>query len=254
MVPLLRTPAKEYYARLGRALTWSSSSSPRVAAGQGETPVALNEIVPLVNALLGQNQSDEAIVLLSEVLGPAELVLGNDHPMLARLRARMVVRSTTKATSRARRRPCERRWLCSSEPTARTRRKSAAFSTPSRWWSNSGIGPTAIRVYEGLPEPRPSSVVDVYTSLAMAEAGLGHIEVARSTMEFADATIAKGGDLADQMLGRHHFEHAKLLWECGEHDKARTVAEQAIERYAAAAVYYKSYGDEVRAWLAARAD
>jgi tetratricopeptide (TPR) repeat protein/predicted Ser/Thr protein kinase len=59
----------------------------RVAAGLGETPVALNEIVPLVNALISADLSKEALTLLNEVLGPAEAVLGSDHPMLARLRA-----------------------------------------------------------------------------------------------------------------------------------------------------------------------
>jgi tetratricopeptide (TPR) repeat protein len=112
----------------------------------------------------------------------------------------------------------------------------------------------ALRVYEALPERRPSSLVDAYTSLALAEAGRGRIDEARAALELADATIEKGGDLADQVLGRHHFEHAKLLWAWGEHERARTIAEQAITHYAGASAYYQRYGDDVRAWLAARAD
>jgi hypothetical protein len=112
----------------------------------------------------------------------------------------------------------------------------------------------AIRVHEALPEPRPSSLIDAYTSLAVAEASLGHIDVARSALELADATIEKGGDLANHVLGRHHFEHAKLLWAWNEHDEARTVAEQAIDRYSAASDYYQPRVDEVREWLTARAD
>ena len=88
----------------------------------------------------------------------------------------------------------------------------------------------------------------------MAEAGRGQIDEARSALELADAIIEKNSDLSDQVLGRHHFEHAKLAWAWGQHDEARFLAEQAIERYTAASDYYRPKGDEVRAWLSARTD
>jgi tetratricopeptide (TPR) repeat protein/predicted Ser/Thr protein kinase len=318
----------------------------RVAAGQSETPVALNEIVPLANALLGQGLSGEAITLLNEVLGPAEAVLGSDHPMLARLRAvhgrslyaeedyvgaeaslraalAVFERSNGEGSPQvgailnalalvldARHRPDEALVLYQRALTnfqvnngprhvyvskalynigvlelALGRYESAlthleqtlsikleVFGPDSAevGWVEDDICRTlhglgrddeavlhcraAIRVHEALPEPRPSSLIDAYTSLAVAEASLGHIDVARSALELADATIEKGGDLANHVLGRHHFEHAKLLWAWNEHDEARTVAEQAIDRYSAASDYYQPRVDEVREWLTARAD
>lgn len=113
-----------------------------------------------------------------------------------------------------------------------------------------------IRVYEALPEPRPGPLVDVYTSLAVAEASLGHVDEARTALELADAIIDSPADLTNhhQVLGRHHFEHAKLLWVWGEHARARALANQSIDRYAVAGANYQRHLDEVRTWLAARAD
>jgi tetratricopeptide (TPR) repeat protein/predicted Ser/Thr protein kinase len=320
--------------------------SARVAAGQSETPVALNELVPLANALLGQKLSGEAITLLNEVLAPAEAVLGSDHPMLARLRAvhgralysqedyagaEASLRAALAVFERSngedspqvgailnalalvleeQRRPDEALALYQRALTNFQRHNGPRHIYVAKALNNIGVlelalgryesalthieqslaiklevfGPhgmevgwaednicralhglgrddeavihcrAAIRVYEALPDPRPSSLVDAYTSLAIAEASLGHIDEARSALELADATIEKGGDIANWILGRHHFEHAKLLWAWGEHDEARTVAERAVERYAAASDFYQPHAEEVRAWLTARAD
>jgi tetratricopeptide (TPR) repeat protein/predicted Ser/Thr protein kinase len=318
----------------------------RVAAGQSETPVALNEIVPLVNALLSANLSKEAITLLNEVLGPAEGVLGSDHPMLARLRAvhgrslydqqdyvgaEASLRAALAVFERTNgegspqvgailnalalvleevHRPDEALALYQRALTNFQVNNGPRHLHVAKALNNIGVlelaleryepalahieeclaiklevfGPDsveigwakhdicralhglgrddeaviqcrdAIRVYETLPEPKPNSVVNAYTSLAVAEASLGHIDEARSALELADAIIEKGGDIAKQVLGRHHFEHAKLLWVWGEHDEARTVAEQAIDHYAAASPYYQRFGDDVRAGLTAQAD
>ncbi len=318
----------------------------RVAAGQAETPVAFNEVVPLVNALLGQHQSKEAIALLREVLRPAEAVLGSDHPMLARLRAvygrslydqgeyaaaEAPLRAALAVFERTNgedspqvgsilnalalvvetlHRPDEALALYERALNNLQSHNGPRHIHVAKALNNIGVlqlalgryelaltaleqslsiklevfGPNALevgwseddtcralhglgrndeavihcrnalRVYESLPEPRPSPMVDAYTSLAMAEAGRGRIDEARSTLALADVIIEKHTDLSDQVLGRHHFEHAKLLWAWGEHDQARALAEQAIEHYAATSDYYQPKGDEVRAWLSGRAD
>jgi tetratricopeptide (TPR) repeat protein len=318
----------------------------RVAAGQGETPVALNEIVPLVNGLLGQDLTQEAITLLNEVLGPAEAVLGSDHPMLARLRAvygralyivddfvgaeaslraALVVFERTNGEDSPQvgailnalalvleqlhqhdealalyQRALTNLQLNNGprhiyvgkalnnigllqlalgryEPALTHIEQSLAIKLevfgPDAVEIGSakdnicralhGLGRDdeaviqcrdAIRVYEALPEVKPRMLVDGYTSLAMVEASLGHIDVASEALEHADAILEKNADIDDHILGRHHFEHAKLLWAWGEHDEARTLAEQAIDRYASASAFYHPYGDEARAWLSARAD
>ncbi len=59
----------------------------RVAAGQGGSPIALNELVALTNALTSDSQEREARDLLDEALTLAEPSLGSDHPWVARLRA-----------------------------------------------------------------------------------------------------------------------------------------------------------------------
>jgi tetratricopeptide (TPR) repeat protein len=316
--------------------------SARVAAGQGQTPVALNEIVPLVNALIGQDLSKEAITLLNEVLGPAEAVLGSDHPMLARLRAvhgrSLYIVDDFVGAEASLRMALEVFERSNGEDSPQVgavlnalalvmeqvHRNDEALALYQRALTNLQVnnGPRhiyvakalnnigvlelalgryesalshieqslaiklevfepdaaelgsikdnicralhglgrddeaviqcreGIRAYESLPEQKPGSLVHVYTSLAMAEASLGHIDVARTSLELADAIIEKGGELADDAVGRHHFEHAKLLWAWGEHDDARIEAQQAIDRYAAASDYFRPRGDEVREWLA----
>jgi tetratricopeptide (TPR) repeat protein/predicted Ser/Thr protein kinase len=59
----------------------------RVAAGQGGTPVALNEVVGLANALISLDRLDEAERALEEAIAQAEVRLGDNHPWLAKLRA-----------------------------------------------------------------------------------------------------------------------------------------------------------------------
>jgi tetratricopeptide (TPR) repeat protein/predicted Ser/Thr protein kinase len=59
----------------------------RVAAGQGGTPLALNEVVGLANALISLDRLDEAERVLEEAIAQAEVLLGDNHPWLAKLRA-----------------------------------------------------------------------------------------------------------------------------------------------------------------------
>jgi tetratricopeptide (TPR) repeat protein/predicted Ser/Thr protein kinase len=91
------------------------------------------------------------------------------------------------------------------------------------------------------------------TGRAQAERALGQAEQARASFELAQTIITEFRDeVSGEWIARHGLEFAKLLWDEGEHARARSVAMGAMTADASIKSTIKPVQlVEIRAWLEA---
>jgi tetratricopeptide (TPR) repeat protein/tRNA A-37 threonylcarbamoyl transferase component Bud32 len=318
----------------------------RIAAGQGNTPTALNEVVALANALMSVGEIEAAQQVLVEAIAQGEEVLGDDHPWQAKLRttlgrvfytrrdyarAEVEMRAALRVFERAhgedsanvtaalnglalvldqQRRFDEALALYQRALTNVRANNGPRHANAGKILHNMGLvhlelgdyakalahveealaikrevyGPSSVEVarahddvaralhglgrdseaavharaavdlFAALDTPDDTGTVETWTTLAIVEIGLGHGDAALHLFELADARIAQSTpeEIGRHVVARHAFEYAQLLWTRGEHDEARSLAEQSAQHYEQSGNYYQPERDEVAAWLAER--
>ncbi|MFV8752798.1 tetratricopeptide repeat protein [Nannocystaceae bacterium ST9] len=309
----------------------------RVAAGQGGSPIALNELVALTNTLTTDHQALEARVLLDDALSLAVPMLGADHPWVARLRGtlgRVLYQTGNLEAAEAETRAalavfervngedspqvaavlnglavildeqrrfdealaCYRRaveifrrnygprhynvavglhnigmievergeveaGLADIEAALAIKIEVRGPDSAVAGWDRNAAGDALVLLgrYEEAAEHYRTTlatvasdehgpIVNATVGLARAELGMGRRGEARRLLELNQPRAYTASSVTS---GLQHFALAKLVWDDGEHARARGLAERARDRYAVAGVYYQPELDEIDAWLAA---